>query len=212
VVQGDALLALGREDEALLAYRRAVASDRKNDRAHEMVEAIAARKLDAEEIALVEGSRSRPDAAAWLALTRRRIGEERFDAAVRSARAALAAGAGDEGLFLLALALEGRGRSAESVEAFDALLARHGPSGPLLAESGFALFDDGRPEEARRRFEAALALDARSAPALYGLALLDKFAGRPDLALERCREVVALEPPGSPWARSALGQLRELER
>ncbi len=211
-VRGDALHALGRDEEALAAYRRAVDYDRRNERAHKMVEAIAtARKLDPEEIKLVEAARSRGDAAAWLALARRRIDEDRFEAAVRSARASLEAGAGDEGLYLLAVALKGRGRSAESVEAFEALLERHGPSAPLLADCGFALFDDGRPEDARRRFEEALAIDARSGPALYGVALMDKLAGRVDAARERCRAVVALEPPASPWASAALRQLRELE-
>lgn len=212
-LRGDALHALGRDQEALAAYRRAVGHDRRDDAAHRRLEALAAAlPADPEEVALVEAARSRGDAAAWLALARRRIAEERFEVAIRAARAALRAGAGDEGTYLLAVALRGRGRPAESVDAFGALLARSGRSAPLLVDSGHALFDDGRLEEAHRHFEEALALDPRSVPALYGLALVEKASGRIAAARERYLTVVAIEPPGSAWSEDARRQLRELER
>jgi tetratricopeptide (TPR) repeat protein len=212
-VRGDALRALGRAEEALAAYKVAVAFDPGDDLAHRRVEEIsAARPADAAGRALAADAQARGDASSWLGLARRRLAEERFEMAVRAARRAVEAGAGDDGIHVLALALRGRGRAAESVEALTALVGRAERDVALRVDLADSLLADGRPEEARARYEEALAIDPAFALAHYGLGRLERLMGHAEAARSRFQQALELAPPGTSIhdaARAGLGAISD---
>jgi tetratricopeptide (TPR) repeat protein len=211
ITRARALAQLGRTTEAVAEARRAISIDRREDEAHLVLEAISAVSPGPAERDLLAVAARDPGPASALALARGYVEAQRYDAAVSWAKVAAGAGGGDEARFVLAVALDGRGRSGESAAILQELLARNAPTAPLLAQLGYALLDDQRIDAAAERFEEALRLDPGHAPALWGLAIVESQRGQLEPAKASLRAFLARVPPGSDWAQRAEERLRQLE-
>jgi Flp pilus assembly protein TadD len=209
--RGRALARLGRTAEAVAELRQAISIDRREDEAHELLETISAANAGPAERDLLAAAARDPGAGPRLALARGYVEAQRYDAAATWARLAAGAGGGDEARFVLAVALDGRGRSAESAAILQELLARNAPTAPLLAQLGFTLLDDRQLDAAAQRFEEALRLDPGHASAHWGLATVQSERREYAAARASYRAFLALVPPDSAWAERAAKHLRELE-
>jgi tetratricopeptide (TPR) repeat protein len=210
-VRGLALYQLGRSAEAIAELKGAISADRRMDDAHQALELILAANPGPAERQLLAAAARDAGPAPRLALARSYVEAQRYDAAVTWASSAASAGGGDDAQFVLAVALEQRGRTGESETILEGLLARNPTSAPLLTQLGYVLLEDDRLDLAASRFEAALRLDPGHAPAHWGLAMVETRRGRLELARASFRAYLALVPPGSPWAERAAQRLREIE-
>ncbi len=203
-----ALAELGRTEEALEAYDRALARGRDDP---ELL-------LGAAEFLVGVGGEDEPD---------RELVERALDLARRGER--VARRAGDRGLaaelaYVEATGLNQLGRAGEALERLALAEAELPDSVDVLVEKGFALYELSRFAEARRALERAVRLDPDDAWAQHTLGLVAeregdaeearrRFARARKLAPEEFPKGVALSPEAFDGAvEAALASLPEAVR
>ncbi len=161
---GAALAQLGRDEEAIRAFRRSIALDPASVEAHTTLGL------------LLQKTGRAPDAAeAWAEALR-------LDPTDPEANIHLG------GL------LAAQGRPAEALELFERARPRGSDRASLHVNYGGALLQLGRTAEAVAHLTTAVTLDARSAEAHYNLGLVRLQEGRYDAAAEHFRAVLEVAP------------------
>lgn len=214
--RGAAWQALGRSEEAVLAYRAALDADpRYADAAGNLGMALlGARRLEEADRLSEEVLANLPQflpmwmvgGHAALALGRLEPARSRFAQALRLAP-------GHPGIAsLLGDTLFRMGRHAQALACFDAVLAAQPRDAGAHNNRGTALLGLGRAAEAETGFRRAVELDPALAPAWHnlGCALLER--GRFDACVEAERKAIDLSPALTEAAVTCAAALNELAR
>ncbi len=210
LLRGEALFALERDEEALVAARRVARGDGAGDaRAWRLLGRVALRSGELDEAVEALGwvhRREPDDAKVARALARALVG---------SAERALRRGHRDEALASVRRAVETNALPAEGLVRAGLLLAHAGARGearPLLDraleldatllrrrhEAAIRLGAEGKHEEAARLFAEIVALRPEQVSALFNLGRSLMLAGRPREAIAPLRRGLALrEDPGA---------------
>ncbi|MDC7987799.1 tetratricopeptide repeat protein, partial [Rhodoplanes sp. TEM] len=194
---GLTLAALGRRDEAVAAFRAAVARAPNHGRAWALLAAALAetdpeQALSAFDRAVAAGARSADDQ-----FNRARLlaGLGRSDDALAGVDRALAADPRHvPALTLRSALLHATGRFEEAAAAARAALERQPGHGPALVNLGNALADLGRADEALAAYDRAVAAAPADVDAAYDRARLLDARGRAADALAEVERAVALRP------------------
>ncbi|MGZ5037774.1 MAG: tetratricopeptide repeat protein [Usitatibacter sp.] len=136
----------------------------------------------------------------------------RHEEALQWARRAAAARPSPFADLLAAQALHALDRSAEALQALDAVLASHPDEPTALEGRGNVLLRMGRAEEALAVFERLLSLRAPTADALSNVAAALHRMGRFEEALQRCASALALQPDHRNTLYNQAGVLMEMLR
>jgi tetratricopeptide (TPR) repeat protein len=199
---GNALVNLGRDDEALACYSRAIEISPRYAAAYCNL-GNAQRSLGrlAESVAscrhAIELSPGLADAHGNLGNALRDLGE--YDAAVASYRQALALQPRHAAVFnSLGAMLRDMGRSEEAAGCHWQALRLNPQDAHAYANLGFALTDLGRLEEAAESFGRALTLQPRDVGSLTGYAAVLRLLGQAAEADACCRNALAVYPGFAP--------------
>ncbi len=195
---GNALLDVGRPDEAEACYRRAVALDAKFAYGHRNIGHALVRRGDhvAAGVSFRQSLALSPKDSATLnhlATTLDKLGQA--DAALACMRRAVEVDPNDSASHSnLGLLLSRKGRRAEAIASYRAAIRLDPKNAKARVNLGNALLDQGNLDDAAAEFRRAIEIDPDSAGGHNGLGGVLAKRGKFAEAVVECRRAVALDP------------------